>query len=111
MYMLYWNQTKCPIHKVWWRREAAQIGQTFIPRCEKVFKTQRGRIPINPAILAVIEHRFISKQNKNLIIPTRGSEATRAETRNPETFCLALYHLIVLVGVCKITVNLYDYRT
>ena len=32
----YWNQTKFPIHKVWWLREATQIGQTFIPLCEKV---------------------------------------------------------------------------
>ena len=32
----YWNQTKLPIHKVWWLREASQIGQTFIPPCEKV---------------------------------------------------------------------------
>ena len=32
----YWNQTKFPTHKVWWIREAAQIGQTFIPLCEKV---------------------------------------------------------------------------
>ena len=30
----YWNQTKFPIHKVWWLREASQIGQTFIPLCE-----------------------------------------------------------------------------
>ena len=30
----YWNQTKFPI--LWWLREAAQIGQTFIPRSEKV---------------------------------------------------------------------------
>ena len=35
----YWNQTKFPKHKVCWLREAAQIGQTFIPslwkRCLK----------------------------------------------------------------------------
>ena len=29
-------QKKFPIHKVWWLREASQIGQTFIPLCEKV---------------------------------------------------------------------------
>ena len=32
----YWNQTKFPIHKVWWLREASQTVQTFIPLCEKV---------------------------------------------------------------------------
>ena len=32
----YWNQTKFPIHKVWWLREGSQVGQTFIPLCEKV---------------------------------------------------------------------------
>ena len=33
----YWNQTKFTIHKVWCLlREASQIGQTFIPVCEKV---------------------------------------------------------------------------
>ena len=48
----YWNQTKFPIHKLWWLREAAQIRQTFItPMWKKLFKTQRGRIPINPAIV------------------------------------------------------------
>ena len=31
-----WNQTKFPIHKVWWLREASQIGQTLITLCEKV---------------------------------------------------------------------------
>ena len=60
----YWNQTKFQKHKVWRLREAAQIGQTFIPLCEKVVETQHGRIPIDPAILAVIEYRFIAKNNK-----------------------------------------------
>ena len=27
----YWNQTIFTTHKVWWLREASQIGQTFIP--------------------------------------------------------------------------------
>ena len=31
----YWNQTKFPIHKVWWLREPSQIGQTSIPLWEK----------------------------------------------------------------------------
>ena len=58
----YWNLTKFPIHKVWWLREALQIGQTFIPvDVKKTFKTQYGRIPTDPAILAAIGHRFIAK--------------------------------------------------
>ena len=32
----YRNQTKFPMHRVWWLREAAQFGQTFVPICEKV---------------------------------------------------------------------------
>ena len=32
----YWNETKFSIHKVWWLREASQIGQTLIPLCEQV---------------------------------------------------------------------------
>ena len=39
----------------------SQIGQTFIPLCEKVyFKHQHGMIPIDPAILAGIGDRFIA---------------------------------------------------
>ena len=35
VYAVYWNQTKFPIHKVWWLR-LRLIEQTFIPLCEKV---------------------------------------------------------------------------
>ena len=43
MYMYicgYWNQTKFPIHNIWWLREASQIGQTFTPHtpCETVIQ-------------------------------------------------------------------------
>ena len=40
-------------------------GQTFIPLCEKSFKTQHSRIPIDPAILAAIGHRYIAKIKLN----------------------------------------------
>ena len=82
----YWNQSKFPIHKVWWLREASEIGQTFIPLCEqKSFKTQRGRIPIHPAILVAVGHRFIIKklQNKNA--------DARSFDQEPETFLALLY--------------------
>ena len=49
--------TKFPIYKVRWLRQASQIRQTFIPLCVKSFKTQHGRIPIDPAISAAIGHR------------------------------------------------------
>ena len=57
----YWNQTKFPKQKVWWLREAAQIGQMFIPLCEKKsFKTQHGTISIDSAI----GHLFIEEKKK-----------------------------------------------
>ena len=56
---VYWNPNKFPIYKVWWLREASQIGQTFIPR-----GAQHGRIPIDPSILAAIGHRFMAKKKK-----------------------------------------------
>ena len=44
--------------------EASQIGQTFIPY---MFKAQHaGRIPIDPAILAAIGHRFIAPKKKKI---------------------------------------------
>ena len=55
------------------KTEASQIGKTFIPLCEKVFKTQRGRIPIDPAILAAMTSQQIKKKTKN------------ADARSPET--------------------------
>ena len=57
--------TKFPIYKVWWLREASQIAQTFMPQyVKKSFKTQHDKIPIDPAILAAIGHRFIAKRFK-----------------------------------------------
>ena len=72
--------------KVWWLREALQIGQTFIPHVKKSFKAQHGRIPIDPAILAAVGHRFIAKKIRKLEMPKRGSEATRTETRETGDF-------------------------
>ena len=34
------------------------------PYVKKSFKTQLGRIPIDPAILAAMGHRFIAKKKK-----------------------------------------------
>ena len=42
----YCHQTKFPVDKVWWLREAAQIGQTIIPLhvCEKSLKAHGDQI-------------------------------------------------------------------
>ena len=64
-----------PLYKVWCLRVASQIWQ--------MFKTQHGRIPIDPSILA--GHRFIAKKIR-LKMPTCCSEATRAVTRNRRPF-------------------------
>ena len=60
---------KFPIHKVWWLREASHIGQNVhITVLKSRLKPQPGRIPIEPAILAAIGHRFTAKkppQNKS----------------------------------------------
>ena len=53
------------------------------------FKTQHGRIPIDPAILAAIGRRFIATKKKTNM-PTRVSEATPAETNNRKLL-LALF--------------------
>ena len=91
--------TKFPIYKVWWLREASQIRHTFIPFYVKMsFKAQHGRIPIDPAVLAGIGHRFLAKK-KELKILMRGSEATRAETRNRRLFWGALENNFSLENV------------
>ena len=46
------------------------------------FNAQHGRIPIDPAILAAIGHRFIAKKNPKFKMLVHRSDATRADTRN-----------------------------
>ena len=59
------DQIPLSVHKVWWLRETTQIEETIhTPICEKSFKTQHGRFPIDPAILAAIGHRFIAPPKK-----------------------------------------------
>ena len=52
---------------------------------KKSFKTQRSRIPIDPAILLQLDIVH-SKKKRIFLIPMRGSEATRADTRNRRPF-------------------------
>ena len=54
------------------------------PTCmwKQLFKTQHGRIAIDPVILAAIGHYFIANKKRKLKMPMRGSEATHMDTRN-----------------------------
>ena len=57
----YWNQTKFPIHKsMVAKRGHTNLANVHTPIWKKSFKTQHGRIPIDPVILAAIGHRFIA---------------------------------------------------
>ena len=63
--------------------------RTPLPRFEK--KTQHGRIPIDPAILAAIGHRFIAKEKRKAITKQCQCTGLRQRVRRPETrdFCYA----------------------
>ena len=73
----YWNQTKFPIHKVWWIREASQIEQTFIPHVKSCLKHSTAEFQLIQQFLAAIGHCFIAKQiflNKCRCAGLRGPE-------------------------------------
>ena len=64
----YWNQTNTQIshtQSVVAKRGRTNRANVHTPYVKKSFKTQHGRIPIDPAILAAIGHRFIAKKTKN----------------------------------------------
>ena len=50
------------------KRGRTNRANVHTPDVKKSFKTQHGRIPINPATLAAIGHRFIAKKNNSKII-------------------------------------------
>ena len=69
------------------------MGQTFISlHVKKLLKTQHGRNPINPAILAAIGHRFMAKKRK-LKMRLAGLRRQRPETG--DFFALRIVFLIV----------------
>ena len=78
--------TKFPIYKVWWLREASQIGQTFILLyVNKSFKHTHGRIPTDRAILASIGHRFIATTkiiNKQMKRSKENTECVQRENKS-----------------------------
>ena len=76
--ILVYAETKFPIYKVWWLRDASQI-----PMWKSRLKTQHGRIPIDPAILAAIGQRFIAKKTQK--IKNADTRGLRQRTRRPET--------------------------
>ena len=61
-----YHRSKCGPCSLIILTEAAQIGHS-LPLCESR-KTQLGRIPIDPAILAAIGHYFIAKETKNAYV-------------------------------------------
>ena len=65
---------------------------------KKSFKTQHGRIPVAPAILAAIGHRFIANKliNKQTLKMLRGSEAMRVGTRNQRPLFLLFKFLEII---------------
>ena len=57
--------TKFPMYKVWWLREASQIGQTFIPLCEKSsLKHSTAEFQSIQQFWLQFGHRFIAKKWK-----------------------------------------------
>ena len=53
---------------------------------KKLFKAQHGRIPIDPAILAAIEHRFIAKQKTKIKNANARVWGYARGNQKPETF-------------------------
>ena len=48
------------------KRGPHKPGKRSYPYVKTSFKAQHGRIPIDPAILAAIEHRFIAPKKKEI---------------------------------------------
>ena len=44
------------------KKRPHKSGKHLYPYVKKSFKAQHGRIPIDPAILAAIGHRFVAKK-------------------------------------------------
>ena len=78
---------------------------------KKLFKTQSGGIPIDPAILAAIGHRFTATKLYIYKIQTRGSEAPRVESRNRRLQFVTKKHQINVIfehaGLCFVRMFLY----
>ena len=80
------------------------VFNTYPPHHAKLkvlFKTQHGRIPIDPAILAAIGHCFIAPKKRKFKMPMRESEATRTETKtgNRRLFLPLKQSILLLVNV------------
>ena len=73
-----------------------KLGKRSYPYVKKSFKTQHGRIAIDPAILAAIGHRFIAnKKKRKLKMRTRRLRpATRADTTETGDFFVCLISVL-----------------
>ena len=80
----HWNQTKFPIiQSMVAKRGLTNRSNVHNPMWEKTLKTQQGIISIDPATLIQQSiQQSKQKRKRKLKMPTRWSEATRAETRN-----------------------------
>ena len=62
---------------------------------KKSFKTQHDRIPIDPAILAAIGHRFIAKKIQKIKNADAQVWGDARGDQKPESFILALLTVFV----------------
>ena len=69
------------------KRGLTNRATVHTPFVRKSSKTQRGRIPIDPAGLAAIGHRFIAKKSKQKMLLRFWGDAHKDQKL--ETFCLA----------------------
>ena len=75
------------------KRSRTNRANVYTHYTKKLCKTQQGRITINPAILD-----FVHSKKQKSKMPTRGSEATRMETKIRRLLCHKEYGLYEGVG-------------
>ena len=92
----YWNQTKFPIHKVWWLREAAQIRQTFITLREKKSVKNTARQNCNRS--SNFDCNWTSFHSKKFIKKTKNAGVQAwgdvCRDQKPETFFIIIIKIV-----------------
>ena len=94
----YWNQTKCPIHKsIVAKRGHTNQAKVHTPMWKIMFKTQHGRITIDPPTLPPIGHRFIVKTKTNIKCwcSGLGRRARRPETADIFVYMIQLWTYLI----------------
>ena len=84
IYAVIGTRPNFPYTKYGGKRSLTNQANVHIP-CVKKSWTQRGRIPIDPAILAAIGHRFIATNKENQEISKNKYKCQKDQ--KPETFC------------------------